>query len=57
MADRLLIVPALLKTGSSHFRVTRLSRVTKMCVAEMLGDGFLSNFLLGYFYRGNALKL
>ncbi len=53
MADRLVMVP---KTGSSHLQVTRLNRVTEMCVAAMSGDGLLSNFLLGYFYRGDALR-
>lgn len=33
MADTLVTV--LTKTGSSHFWVTRLNRVIKMCIAEM----------------------
>jgi hypothetical protein len=41
-ADTLVVVLAL-GDWVSHFRVTRLNRVTQMCGAEMPGDGFLSS--------------
>lgn len=33
----------------SHFQVTRLNRVTQMCVAEIPWEGFRGNFLQGTF--------